>query len=66
MEIFTLLESMEDILENSKEIPLMHKTLVDKTELLDIIKDIRLKVYFFSLLISFFSLFFNIIFFSKN
>ena len=44
MEIFTLLETLEDILENSKEIPLAHKSMVDKTELLDIIKEIRLKL----------------------
>ncbi len=44
MEIFTLLENMEDILENSKEIPLTHRAFVDKNELLDIIKDIRLKL----------------------
>ena len=44
MEIFTFLEDMEDIIENSKEIPLMHKVLLDKNQLLDIIKDIRLKL----------------------
>lgn len=44
MEIFTLLENMEDLIENSKEIPLTHKALLNKEELLDIIKDIRLKL----------------------
>ena len=44
MEIFTFLEDMEDIIENSKEIPLMHKVVLDKNQLLDIIKDIRLKL----------------------
>ena len=44
MEIFTLLETLEDILENSKEIPLAHKCMVDKNEVLDIIKEIRLKL----------------------
>lgn len=44
MEIFTFLEDMEDIIENSKEIPLIHKVVLDKNELLDIIKDIRLKL----------------------
>lgn len=44
MEIFTLLETIEDILENSKEIPFSHKALVDKEELLEIIKEIRLKL----------------------
>ena len=42
MEIFTLLETIEDILEGSKEIPFTHKALVDKEELLEIIKEIRL------------------------
>ena len=44
MEIFTLLETIEDILEGSKEIPFTHKALVDKEELLEIIKEIRLKL----------------------
>ena len=39
MEIFTLLETIEDILEGSKEIPFTHKALVDKEELLEIIKE---------------------------
>ena len=44
MEIFTLLETLEDILERSKTIPFTHKGLVDKTEMLDIIKEVRLKL----------------------
>ena len=44
MEIFALLESIEDILENSKEIPFVHKSIVNKEEMLDIIKEIRLKL----------------------
>ena len=44
MEIFTLLETIEDILENSKEVPFTHKTMVDKEELLETIKEIRLKL----------------------
>ena len=44
MEIFTLLENINDLIENSKEIPLTHKALLNKEELLDIIKDIRLKL----------------------
>ena len=41
MEIFTLLETLEDILENSKGLPFTNKTMVDKEELLEIIKEIR-------------------------
>ena len=42
MEIFTLLETIEDMLENSKEEPFTHKAIIDKEEVLDIIKEIRL------------------------
>ena len=44
MEIFTLLETLEDILENSRSIPFTNKTMVDKEELLEIIKEIRIKL----------------------
>ena len=44
MEIFTLLETLEDILENSKGIPFTEKSVVNKEELLEIIKEIRLKL----------------------
>lgn len=44
MEIFTLLETLEDILESGKSIPFSDKILVEKEQLLDIIKEIRLKL----------------------
>jgi len=44
MEIFTLLETLEDILEKSKNLPFSEKVLVDRNEILDIIKEIRLKL----------------------
>ena len=44
MEIFTLLESLEDILENSKNLPFTNKGMVDKEEILEIIKEIRIKL----------------------
>ena len=44
MEIFTLLETLEDILEKGKSVPFTSKTVVDKEELLDIVKEIRLKL----------------------
>lgn len=44
MEIFTLLESLEDLLEKGKTIPFTEKCVVDKNEILDIIKEIRLNL----------------------
>ena len=44
MEIFTLLETLEDILERSRGVPFSTKSIVDKGELLDVIKEIRLKL----------------------
>lgn len=44
MEIFTLLETLEEALEKSKTIPFYGKSLVDKEEFLDIIKEIRIKL----------------------
>ena len=44
MEIFKLLETIEDMLENSKTLPFTNKAVLDKEELLDIIKEIRLKL----------------------
>ncbi len=44
MEIFTLLETLEDILEKSRSVPFTDKTLVEKNQILNIIKDIRLKL----------------------
>ena len=39
MEIFTLLETLEDILERGKSVPFTNRTIVDKEELLEIIKE---------------------------
>ena len=44
MVIFNLLETIEDMLENSKTLPFTNKAVLDKEELLDIIKEIRLKL----------------------
>ena len=44
MEIFTLLETLEDLLENSKGVPFSSKCLVDKEEGLELIKEIILKL----------------------
>ena len=44
MEIFTLLQKIEDILEDSKRLPFSHKVIINQEELLDIIKEIRSKL----------------------
>ena len=44
MEIFTLLENLEDILDKSKNVPFSSKTMVDKEEVMEIISEIRLKL----------------------
>ena len=44
MEIFTLLETLEDIMEKSRTVPFSSKCIVDKEEFLEIIKEIRLKL----------------------
>ncbi len=44
MEIFTLLETLEEALERGKNVPFSNKTIVDKDEILDIVKEIRLKL----------------------
>ena len=44
MEIFTLLDTLEDLLENSRSLPFSNKSLVEKEEMLDLIKEIRLKL----------------------
>ena len=41
MEIFTLLETLEDILEKSKNVPFTTKSIVDKEEFLE-----KIEVYF--------------------
>lgn len=44
MEIFTLLETLEDIMERSKNVPFTEKVIVDRNDVLDLIKEIRLKL----------------------
>ena len=44
MEIFELLESLEDIIERGKNLPFTNKGVIDKDEILDLIKEIRLKL----------------------
>jgi len=44
MEILGILEILEDIIEKSKGVPLSSKCLVDKEEVLEMIKEIRMKL----------------------
>lgn len=44
MEIFTLLETIEEMIETSKNIPFTEKGVINKEEALEIIKEIRLKL----------------------
>ena len=44
MEIFTLLEALEDILDKSRGVPFSNKCIVNKEEILDMIKEIRIKL----------------------
>lgn len=44
MEILSILETLEDVVEKSITVPLMGKSLVDKEEILEIIKEMRLKL----------------------
>ncbi len=44
MEIITLIEKIEDIVEEASKIPMSNKVVVDKEEILDLIKDIRIKL----------------------
>src|SRR5574344_547429 len=44
MEIFTLLENLEEMLESGSKVPFSSKVMVDIDELRDILEDIRLKL----------------------
>jgi vacuolar-type H+-ATPase subunit H len=44
MEILAVLETLEDVIEKSVNMPFVGKCLVDKEEILEIIKEIRLKL----------------------
>lgn len=44
MEILAILETLEELIEKSVNVPVLGKCLVDKEEVLEIIKEIRLKL----------------------
>lgn len=44
MEILAILETLEDVIEKSVNVPFSGRCMVDKEEILEIIKEIRLKI----------------------
>lgn len=44
MEILLILETLEDLVEKSVSVPFLGKCLVDKEEILEIVKEVRLKL----------------------
>ena len=44
MEIFTFLERLEELIEQGRKVPFTEKCIIEKNELLDIIKEIRLNL----------------------
>lgn len=44
MEVMLLLDALEDILEKAPNLPLSSKTMINREELLEIIRDIRIKL----------------------
>lgn len=44
MEIFTLLENLEELVENSKKVPFTNRIMIDQEDILDVVKEIRLKL----------------------
>ena len=44
MEIFTLLESLEDMIESGSKVPFSSKVMVDQDELRDVLEEIRIKL----------------------
>lgn len=44
MEILSILETLEDIIEKSVSVPFSGKCMVDREEILEIIKELRLKI----------------------
>ncbi|HPZ05572.1 MAG TPA: ATPase, partial [Clostridiales bacterium] len=44
MEILSILETLEDLVEKTVSVPFTGKCLVDKEEILEIVKELRLKL----------------------
>lgn len=44
MDIFKLLDEVEDLVENSSNLPLSSKSMIDKRELMELINELRIKL----------------------
>ena len=44
MELMSLMDMLEEVIENSPKVPLSSKVMIDKDEIFELIKDIRLKM----------------------
>ena len=44
MEVLTLLETIEEMLEKSSSIPLTKKAVIDRDEIISVVKEIKLKL----------------------
>ena len=44
MEMLSILETLEDLIEKSSTVPFTGKSMVDREEILEIVKEIRLKL----------------------
>ncbi len=44
MEIFDVIDQLEDIMESSFTVPIIRKSLVDKTEIMELLADLRLRL----------------------
>ena len=44
MEIFDVIDQLEDIVDKAFTVPILHKALMDKDDLMDLLEDIRLKL----------------------
>jgi len=44
MEIFDIIDQMEDIVENSFTLPIFHKTLINSDDVMELLSDLRLRL----------------------
>lgn len=44
MEIFDVIDQLEDLIENSFTLPIFHKTLVNKDDVMELLSDLRLRL----------------------
>lgn len=44
MEIFDVIDQLEDLIENSFTLPIFHKTMIDKEDFMELLSDLRLRL----------------------